>query len=355
MPPRSDAPALDLAGLETWLRETDEGRLERLWEAADRVRAERVGDAVHLRGLVEISNYCVRRCAYCGIAACAGPLERYRLSHDEILDGARAAARLGFGTVVLQSGEDPGLTREFIARVVSAIHGLGLAITLSLGERDDDDLRAWREAGADRYLLRFETTDPALYAAIHPDLPGQVSDRIAQLVRMRGMGYEVGTGVMVGIPGQTWSTLARDIDTFRQFDMDMIGIGPYLPSPRTPLAGPLGDQLKAPEGEQVPNDELTTLKAVALTRLVCPDTNIPGTTALSILDPDAGRRNALVRGANVVMPNVTPPRYRQLYQIYPGKAAIHESVETLAENVFRLVASLGRSVGEGPGGRRPTL
>lgn len=351
MRPPSDVRTLDLAGIEAWLREVDESCLERLWEAADRVRAERVGEAVHLRGLVEISNNCVRRCAYCGIAACAGPLQRYRLSHDEIVACAREARRLGFGTVVLQSGEDPGLTRGFVAGVVSSIHELGLALTLSLGERDDDDLRAWRHAGADRYLLRFETTDPALYAAIHPDVPGKVSDRIAQLVRMREMGYEVGTGVMVGIPGQTWATLAHDIDTFRRFDMDMIGIGPYLPDPRTPLAGPLGGRLQAPPGEQVPNDELTTLKAVALTRLVCPDTNIPSTTALSVLDPGAGRRNGLTRGANVVMPNVTPPRYRQLYQIYPGKAAIHESAETLAENVYRLIASLGRTVGEGPGGR----
>lgn len=352
MRPPFDGDALDRPAIEAWLRETGEVRLERLWEAADRVRAERVGEAVHLRGLVEVSNYCVRQCAYCGIAACAGPLERYRLDHDEILDAARKALDLGFGTVVLQSGEDPGLTRAFIARVVAAIHGeLGLAITLSLGERDDGDLAAWRDAGADRYLLRFETTDPALYAAIHPGLPGKASDRIAQLVRMREMGYEVGTGVMVGIPGQTWATLARDIDTFRQFDMDMIGIGPYLPSPRTPLAGPLREQLLAPPGEQVPNDEVTTLKAVALTRLVCPDTNIPSTTALSILDPGAGRRNGLTRGANVVMPNLTPPHYRRLYQIYPGKAAVHESVETLAENVVRLIASLGRTIGKGPGGR----
>ncbi len=352
MPLLSEAGTLDAAGIEAWLREADEKRLEHLWEAADRVRSERVGEAVHLRGLVEVSNYCVRSCAYCGIAACAGPLPRYRLSHEEILACAREARRYGFGTVVLQSGEDPGLTRRFISDVVAEIHhDLGLAITLSLGERDDEDLKAWREAGADRYLLRFETTDPALYAAIHPGLPGKVSDRIAQLVRMREMGYEVGTGVMVGIPGQTWATLARDIDTFRQFDMDMIGIGPYLPDPRTPLAGPLGTQLQAPPGEQVPNDEVTTLKAVALTRLVCPDTNIPSTTALSILDPGGGRRNGLTRGANVVMPNLTPPHYRQLYRIYPGKAAVHESVETLTENVLGLIAALGRTVGKGPGGR----
>ena len=139
---------------------------------------------------------------------------------------------------------------------------------------------------------------------------------------------------MVGIPGQTWDTLANDIWTFRDFDMDMIGIGPYLPGPRTPLAGPLKAELMAPADRQVPNDELTTLKAVALTRLVCPDTNIPSTTALSILDPSAGRANGLTRGANVVMPNLTPPDYRVLYEIYPGKAAVHETAEALAEGAL---------------------
>ena len=316
------------------------------------MRAAHVGDAVHLRGLVEASNYCVRQCAYCGIAACAGPLERYRLTREEILACAERAAAFGFGTVVIQAGEDPGLTGPFVARAVGAIkRRTGLAITLSLGERSVEDLRAWREAGADRYLLRFETTDDTLYRRIHPSLPGTLSDRFAQLLAMRDLGFEIGTGVMVGLPGQTWDTLARDIETFRQFDMDMIGIGPYLPGPRTPLAGPLGDELLAPPDDQVPNDELTTLKAVALTRLACPDTNIPSTTALSILDPAGGRRNGLTRGANVVMPNLTPPRYRALYDIYPGKAGIHESVETLAENVFRLIESLGRTIGTGAGGR----
>jgi len=345
--------ALDRAALCGWLRERGETALERLWAEADRVRAEHVGDAVHLRGLIEASNYCVRGCAYCGIAACAGPLERYRLTHDEILSCAEQAKAFGFGTVVVQAGEDPGLTGPFIARAVEAIKGrTGLAITLSLGERSVEDLRSWRAAGADRYLLRFETTDEQLYSRIHPSLPGSVSDRIAQLLAMRDLGFEIGTGVMVGLPGQTWDTLARDIETFRQFDMDMIGVGPYLPSPRTPLAGPLREELTAPPDEQVPNDELTTLKAVALTRLACPDTNIPSTTALSILDPAAGRRNGLTRGANVVMPNLTPPRYRALYEIYPGKAGVHESVETLTENVYRLIASIGRTVGTGPGHRR---
>ena len=230
MPPALDR--LDRAAIRAWLTERDGAALDMLWRRADEVRRERVGDAVHLRGLVEITNYCARQCAYCGIAACAGPLQRYRMTHDEILACARQGRDFGFGTIVLQGGEDPGLSGPFVAGVVRAIKAeTGAAITLSLGERSESDLRAWREAGADRYLLRFETTDAALYRRIHPDLPGTVSDRIGQLLRMRDMGYEIGTGVMVGIPGQTWDTLANDIWTFRDYDMDMIGIGPYLSDP----------------------------------------------------------------------------------------------------------------------------
>jgi biotin synthase len=350
MPPALDA--IDRPAITGWLKETDRAALEALWRRADDVRRARVGNDVHLRGLIEITNHCVRHCAYCGIAACAGPITRYRMTHDEILACARQSRDFGFGTVVLQGGEDPGVTGAFMADVVRAIKDeTGAAITLSLGERSDEDLQAWREAGADRYLLRFETTDLALYRRIHPNLPGMVSDRFGRLLRMRELGYEIGTGVMVGIPGQTWDTLADDIWAFRDYGIDMIGIGPYLPSPRTPLAGALGQELAAAPGDQVPNDELTTLKTVALTRLVCPDTNIPSTTALSILDPSSGRANGLCRGANVIMPNLTPPEYRVLYEIYPGKAAVHETAEALADNTIALIRYLGRTVGFGPGGR----
>jgi biotin synthase len=351
MPPALDP--LDRARIRAWLAETDAAALDALWRRADEVRRARVGDDVHLRGLIEVTNHCVRECTYCGIAACAGPLRRYRMTRDEILACARQGRDFGFRTVVLQGGEDPGLTGPFVADVVRAIkREIGAAVTLSLGERSEADLRAWREAGADRYLLRLETTDPALYRRIHPNLPGRVSDRLGQLLRMREMGYEIGTGVMVGIPGQTWDTLADDIWSFHHYDMDMIGVGPYLPSPGTPLAGPLGAELAVPASEQVPNDELTTLKAMALTRLACPDTNIPSTTALSVLSPEAGRANGLCRGANVVMPNLTPPEYRVLYEIYPGKGAGGEAAGALADHAVQLVLGLGRTVGKGEGGRR---
>ena len=342
---------LDRDGILTWLRVEEDDDLERLWEAADETRRLNVGEEVHLRGLIEVSNMCVRSCAYCGIAACAPKVERYRMSQADILECADKALEYGFGTVVMQAGEDPGITGQWMADTIRKIkERTGLAITLSLGERDETDLRAWREAGADRYLLRFETTDPDLYRRIHPSLPGGVSDRIDQLMRMRDLGFEIGTGVMVGIPGQTWETLANDIWTFRDYDMDMIGIGPYIPSPGTPLDGPLGELLQVEAGtEQVPNDPLTTLKALALTRLICPETNIPSTTALATVDPGSGRANGLLRGANVIMPNLTQPKYRVLYQIYPGKAGLHETADITVAKIRNQIEALGRTIGNGPG------
>jgi len=335
----------------TWLRAEEDDDLERLWAAADETRRHHVGDDVHLRGLIEVSNYCVRRCAYCGISACAPKVERYRMTQEDILECADKAKEFGFGTVVMQAGEDPGITGEWMADTIRKIKArTGLAITLSLGERDEAELRAWRKAGADRYLLRFETTDEDLYRRIHPSLEGGVSDRIAQLMRMREIGFEIGTGIMVGIPGQTWETLANDIWTFRDYDMDMIGIGPYISSPGTPLDGPLGEMLQVEAGtEQVPDDPLTTLKVLALTRLVCPETNIPSTTALATLDPGSGRANGLLRGANVIMPNLTQPKYRVLYQIYPGKAGLHETADVTTAKIRAQIESLGRTVGVGPG------
>ena len=342
---------MDRSEILSWLKENDPVRLETLWQRADAVRAENVGDEVHLRGLIEISNHCIRQCAYCGINARSKDIQRYRMNLDEIMECARESKRLGYGSVVMQAGEEPGLTKDFIAQAIRQIKAeTGLAITLSLGERSDDELRAWKAAGADRYLLRFETTDEDLYRRIHPSREGSSSNRLEQLVRMRDLGFEIGTGVMVGIPGQTWETLAQDIWTFRDFDMDMIGIGPYIPSPGTPLEGPLGEMLMVEAGtEQVPCDPLTTLKALALTRLVCPETNIPSTTALATLDPGSGRANGLSRGANVIMPNLTPPKYRELYQIYPGKAGLHETADITTAKIRAQIEALGRTIGTGPG------
>jgi biotin synthase len=351
---RASGRELDKQAIEAWLREDDESRLETLWREADETRARWVGPAVHLRGLIELSNYCVRGCTYCGISAPNRGLERYRVPAEVVLKCAHKARAFGYGTLVMQAGEDYGFTRDWIAARVREIkEQTGLAITLSLGERPDEDLAAWREAGADRYLLRFETSDDELYRRIHPDLLGRVSDRMAILRTLQELGYEAGTGIMVGIPGQTYESVASDIDLFRDMDMDMIGIGPYLPHPATELGCEFARRQEEDDWppDQIPNTELMTCKVLALTRLVRPDANLPATTALSLIDKAAGRAHGLQRGANVVMPNLTPIEYRAKYEIYPEKAAVHETAEAINESIMKLLALLGRTVGVGPGGR----
>lgn len=341
---------LDMTEIIAWLRESDPARLGLLWRRADDTRRARVGDEVHLRGLLEISNHCARECGYCGIRASNRGLPRYRMTADEIVAGARRIAGYGYGSVVMQAGEDPGLRREWVAGVIRRVRAeTPLAVTLSLGERPDADYAAWRQAGADRYLLRFETSDPALFARIHPPLGTRPFDRVDALRRMRAMGYEIGSGIMVGLPGQTYESLAEDLELFRALDLDMIGLGPYLPHPDTPLGG--GSLPVAPPGTQVPNDELMTCKCLALARLLCPAANIPSTTALSALGA-ASRTHGLSRGANVVMPNVTPERYRRLYEIYPAKATVDESADAFHARVGEILRALGRIPARGPGGRQ---
>jgi biotin synthase len=347
-----------------WLRETDETRLTQLWQRADDTRRQYVGGEVHLRGLVELSNHCVRLCGYCGLRVENHNLQRYRLSDDEIMDCASKAVAFGYGTVVLQSGEDPGITLQWMSLVIRRIKSeTPLAVTLSLGERDEKELAAWRRAGADRYLLRFETSNRALYERIHPPRPGVRSDRIALLKRLRELGYEIGSGVMIGIPGQTYEDLARDIELFAALDLDMIGVGPYLPHPDTPLADTINgglSQFSSDENgtvplssvspdQQAPNTELMTYKVMALARLAAPRANIPATTALATLNAAAGRELGLMRGANIVMPNLTPPQYRALYEIYPQKACILETTDACNTCLQALIRALGRESGAGRG------
>jgi biotin synthase len=293
---------------------------------------------------------------------------------------------LGYGTVVLQAGEDPGITADWMAELVREIkRATPLAVTLSLGERDEEELALWRQAGADRYLLRFETSNRALYERIHPPPPanghpGRDSDRIALLGTLRRLGYEVGSGVMIGIPGQSYDDLARDIELFRTLDLDMIGVGPYLAHPDTPLEmaevekenglrswvlglssqshdhavhGARSPKSQDPRpktfSDQVPATELMTYKVIALARLACPRANIPATTALATLNLDQGRELGLRRGANVIMPNLTPPQYRVHYEIYPNKACLRETARQCHHCTEARIESLGRSVGRGRG------
>lgn len=399
-----------------WLLEPDPQRLEPLWRQADRVRRDNVGDQVHLRGLIEVSNVCVRLCGYCGLRAPNRAVERYRMTADEILAAARQAAGFGYGTVVLQAGEDPALTCDFISGVVWRIkRETDLAVTLSLGERTADEFSAWKNAGADRYLLRFETSNRPLFEQIHPPRPGVATDRVGQLRALRQLGFEVGSGVMIGIPGQTYDDLARDLELFRELDLDMIGCGPFLAHPATPLGAVRGSHdvaLQNPDREraarerghesgqggqfaqtrdpqpassesaapsagpargvqflpelraadaalrdaprsslfsQAPSSELMTYKMIALARLVCPRANIPSTTALATLNRAQGRELGLMRGANIVMPNLTPTHYRAKYEIYPDKACLFEDARECHECMQRRIESIGRTVGAGRG------
>jgi len=338
-----------------WLREENHGRLQTLWDTADAVRRQYVGDAIHLRGLVEISNHCRRNCLYCGLRRARTNLARYRMTTDEIVACAHETRQRGYGTVVLQSGDDPGIGAAWLAEVIRRIkRECALAVTLSVGERTAGELACWREAGADRYLLRFETSDPKLYAVIHPGLQGRAShptDRLAILAQLRAQGYEVGSGMLIGIPGQTYSSLANDLLLFREFDLDMVGVGPFIPHPATPLAQAAN---APPHPDQVPRSELMTYKVLALTRLLCPEANIPSTTALATLSDMREAAPGLMRGANVVMPCLTPPPYLALYDIYPGKAET-TSTEDWHHALREYLRASGRPPGQGNGSRHAAV
>ncbi len=342
---------MTLDEIRSWLQENDPQKLETLWKQADTLRRKNVGNVVFLRGLVEISNICRRNCLYCGIRAANSKPDRYRMSTSEILDTAKLAKNLGYGTLVIQSGEDLTCQADEMADAIVQIkRETGLAVTLSLGERSEADYKAWFEAGANRYLLRFETSNEKLFHAIHPPAPGeQARNRVEILKSLRKIGYEIGSGVMAGIPGQTWEDLARDVAMFAELDLDMIGCGPFLPHPDTPLGGVGSQESGVGMADQVILDEHLPFKVIALARLVCPKANIPTTTAIATFDPKHGRLLGLSRGANVVMPNLTPTKYRKMYEIYPNKAAGSELPEETHERAVRQIEELGRTLGKGPG------
>lgn len=306
-----------------------------LYRAADRFRAASVGDAVHLRGLIEFSNICRRDCCYCGLRSSNGALDRYRLSAEQVVDAAKQAADLGYGSVVLQSGEDPTFTARTLAQIVERIKAATpLAVTLGVGERPASDYFAWRQAGADRYLLRIETTDPGLFARLHPD--DDLEARKACLYTLKELDYQLGSGVMVGLPGQTALMLARDVMWLRELGAEMIGVGPFIPHADTPLAAETGGTVEQ------------TLRLVAVLRLAFPYAHIPATTAMDALDPE-GREKALRAGANVVMPNVTPVEARRKYALYPGKRCLEEDAQQCSGCVTARIRAMGRTIASGPG------
>jgi biotin synthase len=310
--------------------------LEALYAAADRVRHENVGDEIYLRGIIEFSNHCRKSCDYCGIRGPNRLVKRYRMTIPEIIEIACEAERLGNTTVVLQSGEDSWFT---VGRMCEVIRGIrqkaGVAITLSIGERPYDELVQFKEAGCDRFLLRFETSDRELFGRIHPD--DDFDDRVQCLHDLRRAGIQVGSGFMIGLPGGEVGTIARDILFATGLELDMIGCGPYLAHPETPLSqGPLLE------------DREMYFKTIAILRLLNPRAHIPATTAFDALF-EGGRDRVLTRGANVFMPNVTPQKYRALYQLYPNKPCVDEDSGQCSACVVGRVGRLGRTIGKGPG------
>ena len=310
---------------------------EELAAAADRVRKEYVGDGVHLRGLIEFSNICRQNCMYCGLRRDNGKLERYRLDAEEILSLAEKAKGYGYQTVVLQSGEDGYFDAVRLAAILREIKKLDLAITLSIGERSYEEYKILREAGADRFLLRIETTDERLYEELDPGMSHR--NRLRCLEDLKRLGYEVGTGTLVGLPGQTLESLAEDILFYQSIDADMLGIGPLIPNGDTPLGG-------APAG-----DFHITRRMVALLRLLLPEANLPATTAVETLLP-GGREIMLASGANVVMPNVTEGEYRRKYALYPGKSCVADTPSHCRNCMESRILAMGRYVAKDKGFRR---
>ena len=315
----------------------DDAGQEQLLREADKVRHDNVGDEVHLRGLIEFSNICRNNCLYCGIRRDNKLLQRYRMSEDELIETARRGAELGFKTIVMQSGEDMYYDTGRMCRIVEAIKKFDVAVTLSMGERDYEEYKAFRNAGADRYLMRIETTDKDLYHQLDPGMSWQ--HRYECLLMLKELGYELGSGSMVGLPGQSVESIADDLLFMQKLEVDMAGIGPFIPHQQTPLKDAAGGTLDL------------ALRTMALMRIMLPDINIPATTAMESLHPQ-GRIKALQGGANVVMPNITEGEYRKLYELYPGKICVNDTPAHCRSCIGLKIMSIGRTIGQGYGGHK---
>lgn len=307
-----------------------------LYDKADNIRRKYMGDDVYLRGIVEFSNFCVKNCFYCGIQAGNGKIERYRMSNDEILDVAKDIEKMGQTTIVLQSGEDPFYTKEKIAELIKAIkRETFLAVTLSVGERDRETYSYWKDAGMDRYLLRFETSDKGLFKMCHENT--DLDERLKCLGDLKSLGVQTGSGFLIGLPGETFRQLAEDILFCTGLSLDMIGVGPFIAHGDTKFRGHLN-----------PFKKEVFFKTVSVLRLLNKTAHIPATTAFDAVDPE-GRNFLLTRGCNVFMPNATPGKYRRHYLLYPGKPCVDESAEDCSVCVLARITALGRKIGKGPG------
>lgn len=331
------------------LEEKDLSKIESLFDQAYDLKVKTIGDKVYLRGIVEISNICAKNCLYCGVRRDNHNRSLYELDEDVVLQGAKFALDSNYGSMVIQGGERTDA--KFIAKITSILKKIKklsegtakqpLGITLSLGEQSLDVFEEWFEAGAHRYLLRIESSNEELYYKIHPrDSVHSFDRRVQALYDLKTAGYQVGTGVMIGLPFQNNDILCDDLLFFKNLDIDMCGMGPYLEHSDTPLYQ--YRHLLMPQKERL----LLSLKMVALLRMLMPDINIAATTALQVIDP-FGRERAVKAGANIIMPNVTIADVRSDYQIYENKPGVEDdavvSKSKLEENLEKMKIPIGWS------------
>ena len=301
------------------------------YKRADAIRREYCGNIVHLRALIEFSNFCKKQCLYCGINAKNKNVKRYRLSEQDIVKSAKYAQKIGFKTIVLQSGEDDYFDVKKMCSIIEKIKELNLVITLSIGEKTKDEYRAYKDSGADRYLLRIETTDENLYKKLHPN--SDFKNRLKCLYNLKKLGFELGSGIMVGLPQQSIESIADDILFFKKIDVDMVGLGPFISNSETEL-------------KNFPNGSYElALRSIAATRLLMPDINVPATTAMETLLKE-GRKIALQSGANVVMPNITPQNIRGNYSLYPNKQSVNALDDDSLNLLREEIASIGDSISD---------
>lgn len=327
---------------------TDKQEIQDLFQQAYSVKKQYVGTKVYFRGIIELSNYCVKNCYYCGIRKDNPHVQRFTLCKDEVVESALWAFKQDYGSVVIQSGErsDEAFT-EFIEDILYTLKektGGKLGITLSLGEQSRETYQRWYSAGAHRYLLRIETSNPELYKKLHP-ADHDWQQRLNCLRTMKDIGYQAGTGVMIGLPFQSLEHLADDVLFFYDEDIDMIGMGPYIPHEETPL------YQYATDYKEEEHLELA-LKMIAICRLLLKDVNIASTTALQALKDD-GRELGLLAGANIIMPNITDTKYRANYQLYQGKPCLDENASLCRGCLERRISAIGEQIGYSEWGDSP--
>ncbi|SFT78073.1 biotin synthase [Selenomonas sp. GACV-9] len=323
---------LPFDGFVELLAHPDEGLQAHAASLAVETTQQYYGNKVFSRGLIEFTNICQNNCYYCGIRAGNENVQRYRLTDEQILQCAATGYQLGFRTFVLQGGEDPYYTDDKICRLVQQLkhNHPDCAITLSIGEKSRESYERFRQAGAERYLLRHETATPAHYHRLHPPSLS-AENRYACLHTLKELGFQTGAGFMVGSPGQTPEDLARDLLFLHKLQPEMVGIGPFIPAAGTPFA-------------QEPAGTLNeTLFLLSLIRLLLPDVLLPATTALGTIDP-RGREKGILAGANVVMPNLSPKSVRKKYQLYDNKICTGEEAAECIVCLTKRIESVGREL-----------